>query len=110
VSDELAIVGTFRRAYQAEIARSALEAYGLPAWILTESRVRHYVSRNVKLAVRAADAELARELLAGDHSADLDAVEFAPEPGRSCPACGTTHSEASAPGAIVRCGGCGRQL
>jgi len=46
----------------------------------------------VKLVVRAQDAETAREILTGDHSADLAAVpesHLPPSADELCPRCGT---------------------
>jgi hypothetical protein len=93
---ELEIVGSYRLPYEAELGRSALEAYGVPAWVMNDTRVREALTHNIRLAVRRQDAELARELLAGDHSADIEAIPEAslpPEPSEICPSCGASQLE-----------------
>ena len=95
---ELEVVGRYRFAHEAFLARSTLEAFQVPAWILDENQVRFRwfmadALGGVKVAVRAEDAERAREILAGDHSAELsDTPEgrLPPAPEEICPQCGAT--------------------
>ena len=98
---ELEVVGAYRFPWEASLAKSALEAFGLEAWVLDETqiRLRWYMGAalgGVKLAVRAEDAEAAREILRGDHSADLAAVPEAKlpaAPDELCPRCGADALE-----------------
>ncbi len=98
---ELEIVSTFRFPHEAALAKTTLEAYGVEAWVLDETqiRLRWFMGSalgGVKLAVREADAETAREILGGDHSADLAGIPEAglpPAPGELCPHCGSDALE-----------------
>jgi hypothetical protein len=97
----LEIVATYRFPHEASLAKSALEAFGVDAWVLDETqiRLRWYMGAalgGVKLAVRAGDAATAREILDGDHSADLAGIPEAklpPSPGELCPRCGADALE-----------------
>jgi len=98
---ELEIVGTYRFPHEAALAKTTLEAYGVEAWVLDEKqiRLRWYMGSaagGVKLAVRGADADTARELLGGDHSADLAAIpetRLPAAPDELCPHCGADALE-----------------
>ena len=93
---ELEIVGTFRFPHQAALAKTTLGAFGVDAWVLDETQIRMrwfmgLALGGVKVAVRAEDADTAREILAGDHSADLAHVPEAnlpPAPDELCRYCG----------------------
>lgn len=99
--DELEVVGTYGFPHEASLAKSALEAYGVEAWVLDEKqiRLRWYMGEaagGVKVAVRRADADTAREILGGDHSADLAAIleaRLPPAPDELCPHCGADALE-----------------
>jgi len=92
----LEIVARYWLPHEALVAKSALEAFGVPAWVLDETqiRMRWYLANTlggVKLAVRAEDAYTAREILSGDHAADLSSIEEAalpPHPSEVCERCG----------------------
>jgi hypothetical protein len=91
------IICAYRSSLEASLAKSELEAFGIEAWVL-EPRRGEYESPvgEVKLAVRSVDAATARELLAGDHSADLAQIPEAglpPAPGDLCPHCGADALE-----------------
>ena len=93
---DLEVVGTFRFPHEALVAKSMVEAFGVPGWVFDETQIRFrwYLGDalgGVKLAVRRADAATARELLAGDHSAALETTAEArlpPSPEEVCPRCG----------------------
>jgi len=93
---DLEVVGTYRFPHEALVAKSTVEAFGVPAWVLDETQIRFRAYMGdplggVKLVVRADDAETAREILAGDHSADLAAVpesHLPPSADELCPRCG----------------------
>ena len=95
---ELEVVGTYRFAHEAFLAKSTLEAFEVPAWILDENQIRFRwfmadALGGVKIAVRTEDAEQAREILAGDHSAELSDIpeeQLPPAPEETCPQCGAT--------------------
>jgi hypothetical protein len=126
---ELEIVGTYRFAHEATLARATLAAYGVEAWVFDETlaQLHGYTARGagaVKLTVSRADAGTAREILDGDHSADLASVPEAripPGPDELCPRCGSDALERvnhrTATGALLamlglrekwRCRACGR--
>jgi len=98
---ELEVVGTYRFPHEAQVARGVLEAFGIPAWVIDETqiRLRWYLGNalgGVKVAVRAADASTARELLSGDHSAALESIpetHLPPAPDEVCPRCGSASLE-----------------
>ena len=98
---DLEIVGTYQFPHEALIAKSALDAFGVSAWVLDESqiRLRWYLSDalgGVKLAVRTADAVAAREILSGDHSSDLEGIpesQLQPAPQDLCRRCGAASFE-----------------
>jgi ribosomal protein S14 len=98
---ELEIIRSYRFPHEALIAKSALEAFGVRAWVLDENqiRLRWYMADalgGVKLAVRAADVDGAQEILSGDHSAALAAVPEAQLPASQaerCPRCGAPALE-----------------
>ena len=100
---DLEIVGVYRFPHEALIARSAVEAFGIPAWVLDETQIRFrwYLGDalgGVKLAVRSADAAAAREILSGDHSASLEGISesrLPPAPEEVCRRCGSTSLETS---------------
>jgi hypothetical protein len=90
---ELEVVRSYRFPHEAHIAKSALEAFGVSAWVLDENQVRHMgdAPGRVKLAVRVEDAEQAEEILSGDHSASLATVpegRFPAAREEICPRCG----------------------
>lgn len=100
---ELEVVGTYRFAHEAFLAKSTLEAFEVPAWILDENQIRFRwfmadALGGVKIAVRAGDAEKAKEILAGDHSAALENIPeegLPPAPEEICPQCGVATLEVS---------------
>jgi hypothetical protein len=74
--------------HEAELVRSALEAFGVPAWVRGNGRP----DGHSEVFVRARDADSAREILGGDHSAGLAATAEAhlpPAPDELCPRCGS---------------------
>lgn len=93
---ELEVVGTYEIPHEALVAKATLEAFGVPGWVHDETQIRFkaYMGGSVggvKLLVRTADAETAREILAGDHSSDLAAVpesRLPPSADELCPRCG----------------------
>jgi hypothetical protein len=99
--DELAVVASYRFPYEASLAKATLGAYGIEAWVLDETqiRLRWYMGLalgGVKVAVRGADLEASREILGGDHSADLASVpesRLPPAPEDLCPHCGAEALE-----------------
>lgn len=98
---ELEIVATYRFPHEAALAKTTLGAFGVDAWVLDETqiRLRWYMGLalgGVKLAVRGGDAETAREILAGDHSAELaetPEAKLPPAPDELCPHCGADALE-----------------
>jgi hypothetical protein len=114
---ELETVGTYRFAHEALLAKSALEAFGIPAWVLGETlaglhggSLANAVGGGLRVMVRAAQADTAREILAGDHSAELDSSW---EAGELCSHCGSADlvTEGSRKSAGVRrCLRCGHAL
>jgi len=95
------IVATYRFPHEAALAKTTLAAYGVDAWVLDETQIRlrwfmGVALGGVKVAVRAADAETAREILAGDHSSDLAGIpesRLPPAPEDLCPNCGAEALE-----------------
>ena len=83
--------------HQASLAKSALGAYGVEAWVLEERAAWHAAGPpEVKLAVRLADVEAAREILAGDHSTELASIPEARipvSPDELCRHCGADALE-----------------
>ena len=66
--DELVIVATFETLTEASVARTALEAAGIPAFVPSETAVRPFNRRGsqfvfAELEVRAADRERALAIL-----------------------------------------------
>ncbi|MGH2897778.1 MAG: hypothetical protein ACRDMZ_03830 [Solirubrobacteraceae bacterium] len=102
---DLEVVGTYRFPYEAQLAKSAVEAFGVPGWVLDETQIRFRwyfgdALGGVKLAVRTGDAETAREILSGDHSADLAALpesHLPPALDELCPRCGAELVEVARP-------------
>ena len=89
---ELARVHRCQLRHEAELVRSALEAFGVPAWVRGNGRP----DGHAEVFVRGGDAESAREILAGDHSAGLEATPEAhlpPAPDELCPRCGSESVE-----------------
>jgi hypothetical protein len=70
MADELVVVQTFLRRSQAEVARTALEAGGVPAMLATDDfggvGPGVDIDEGVRVLVRAEDEEVAREILATD--------------------------------------------
>jgi hypothetical protein len=70
MADELVVVQTFLRRSQAEVARTALEAGGVPSMMATDDfggvGPGVDVDEGVRLLVRAEDRERAEEILATD--------------------------------------------
>jgi hypothetical protein len=90
------IVASYTFLYEADLARALLEANGIEARLLDDLQLqqRWYLAQalgGVKVAVLATDAYRARELLAEDHSAELDEEpesQLPAAPSERCPRCG----------------------
>ena len=98
---ELETVGTYRFPHEAALAKATLAGYGVEAWVFddTLAELHGYAAAaagRVKLTVSRADAATAREILDGDHSADLASIPEAripPGPDELCPRCGADALE-----------------
>ena len=94
---DLEVVGSYRFSHEAHLARAALDAAGIRAWVLDEAQIRMRwfmgdALGGIKVAVRAEDAADARALLARDFSVELRNVpesHLPPAPEEVCPACGS---------------------
>ena len=90
------IVGSYRFSHEAELARAALDAAEIRAWVFDEAqiRMRWYLGDalgGIKVAVRREDAADARAFLERDFSVALRNVpesHLPPAPEEVCPACG----------------------
>ncbi len=72
---EIVIIGKYQHNYEAEVARAALEAEGIEVAILDNSGSvlpSLQMLMPLRLAVNAADAELAREILANPNPLPAD--------------------------------------
>ena len=93
---DLEIVRTYRFPHEAWLAKSVLEAFGVTAWVLDETQIRHrwfmgVALGDVKLAVRSDQTAQAREILDGDHSDSLASIPeelLAPSGDEICGQCG----------------------
>jgi hypothetical protein len=102
--DDLKIVASYYFPYEADLARSLLEAYDIPVWVLDVLQIqqRWYLAEalgGVKVAVLPADESRARELLTQDHSSEVPADTEAvppPAPEDLCPHCGAIATAARA--------------
>ncbi|MFO0691289.1 MAG: DUF2007 domain-containing protein [Myxococcota bacterium] len=91
----LAIAASYLYPYEAELARALLESHEIPAWIFDEHQIRQRwwlagALGGVKLGVFEADCERARQLLAEDHSDELQGIpesDLPPDPQEVCPSC-----------------------
>lgn len=98
IADDLEIVASYNFLHEADVARSLLEASGIPAWVVDAFHVqqRWFIAGalgGVRVAVPRARAEEARALLAEDHSAALDDEEISALPPAAeeiCRRCGAT--------------------
>ena len=98
IADDLEIVASYTFPYEADLARSLLEANEIPAWVIDALQVqqRWYISRalgGVRVAVPRARAEEARALLAQDHSAAVEDEPVSVLSGaaeETCRRCGAT--------------------
>lgn len=94
---DLEIVGSYRFPHEAHLARAALDAGAIRAWVLDEAQIRMRwfmgdALGGIKVAVRSEDAADARALLARDFSLELRNVpesHLPPAPEEVCPACGS---------------------
>src|SRR5262249_14666750 len=73
---DLEIVGSYRFSHEAHLARAALDAAGIRAWVLDEAQIRMRwfmgdALGGIKVAVRREEAADARALLARDFSVEL---------------------------------------
>ncbi len=95
VNDRPRVIAEYQNVLDAHIARSKLEAMGLPAHVADENSRRSLTgATSVRLIVREADAEQAASILFGDpdpdgndHEAGEPFPNVAERP--SCPACGS---------------------
>ena len=87
MSDEIVVLRQYGNEFEARFAAMALEANGIPAQVLADTAGGAYPSMAlvfpVRLLVRAADAELAREIL--DTPADPPPDEPPAEPSADEP-------------------------
>lgn len=86
-------VATFSFPYEAHIARARLQAEGVPAFVADENTINMQwlysdALGGVRVQVPAEHLTKAREILAHDYSADLEAEQGADN--TRCPACGGT--------------------
>ena len=102
--DDLKIVASYYFPYEADLARSLLEANDIPAWVRDVLQVQQrwtlaQALGGVKVAVLPADEARARELLAQDHSSELaeDTEALSPPTTEEpCPRCGAAAPVGSA--------------
>ena len=88
----LEIVCRFRYPHEAELARLALEAEGISAWVFDATK------GGAKVAVAPADAPRARTALAEDRShllADIPEQSLPAHPDEHCPMCGSEEVQAA---------------
>ncbi len=95
---ELAVIATFSFPHEAQLARSKLEAFDIPAFVLDEHTINmHWLYSDalggVKLAVPRSQVENALQLLQEDA-----ALEELDEPLLACAHCGSHHLHASTQG------------
>ncbi|WP_437732400.1 putative signal transducing protein [Sorangium sp. So ce1335] len=100
-SEQLVTVATYSESVEAQMARSALSAHGVRAFIADEhvaTLTPHYIGRSlgIRLQVPRADLERAAEILkppAVDDDRELDEEDEAAEiDGPKCPACGARYA------------------
>jgi DNA-directed RNA polymerase subunit RPC12/RpoP len=95
---ELAVIATFSFPHEAQLARSKLEAFDIPAFVLDEHTINmHWLYSDalggVKLAVPRSQVENALQLLQEDA-----ALEELDEPLLACAHCGSHHLYTSTQG------------
>src|SRR5690606_2144556 len=95
---ELAVIATYSFPHEAQLARSKLEAFDIPAFVLDEHTINmHWLYSDalggVKLAVPNTEVQLALELLQEEA-----AVEESDEPALAGSPCGSHHLHACTKG------------
>lgn len=95
---ELAVIATYSFPHEAQLARSKLEAFDIPAFVLDEHTINmHWLYSDafggVKLAVPRSEVENALQLLQEDA-----ALEELDEPPLICKHCGSHHLHACTQG------------
>lgn len=95
---DLVVVATYSFPHEAQLARSKMEAFDIPAFVLDEHTINmHWLYSDalggVKLAVPRSAVQFALELLQEDAS-----VEELDEPALKCSHCGSHHLHACTKG------------
>jgi hypothetical protein len=98
----LKTVAGFQESFGAYLARGKLESEGIPAVVIDEHTVQNdwlysQAIGGVKVQVPEEDFERAVEILAEDHTAEIEAIEDAQEesdPEEVCPKCGSRSTTA----------------
>ncbi|WP_426415105.1 DUF2007 domain-containing protein [Aestuariirhabdus sp. LZHN29] len=95
----LVTIASYSFPYEAQIARSRLQAQGVDAYVADEHTINMQwfysdALGGVKVQVTPADVERARSILAEDLSQEADLVAWASSPSAvTCRHCGGTHLE-----------------
>lgn len=101
IAGPTAIVTAYDNVPSAYLARALLESEGIPARVLDEQAgsmafLYAFAVRGVKVEVAARDLDRARQILAEDRSADVEALDGVGRgevgPAGSCPRCGSQET------------------